>query len=182
MDRKRSRKPSTRVAVGGISAGLCLTLIFLSGVFPIATYAMPMLAGLALLPMAVEMGTAPAALAFAAAGLLSLFISADREAGAAFVALFGYYPLVWLYSCRIVNRVKRAALRFIVKNLGLAAACLMWWFLIGPQLFSWVTPLLGAAAWCVAQVVLFIYDRAVLSAVVFYERVIRPKLFPPRGR
>ena len=37
-------KKSKQVAAGGIAASLCLLLMFLTGLFPLATYALPAMA------------------------------------------------------------------------------------------------------------------------------------------
>ena len=73
------RKQSTRVALGGISASLALTLLFLSSLFPFALYAVPAMAGIALLPIGIELGLSVAGVSYAAVALLGLLILPDRE-------------------------------------------------------------------------------------------------------
>ena len=51
-----SRKKSSQIAVGGLSASLCLVLMLTSAIIPFGTYALPAAAGMALIPVAAEMG------------------------------------------------------------------------------------------------------------------------------
>ena len=47
----KARKQSTMAAFCGMAAGLSMVILLLGGVIPVATYAVPMLCGLLLLPI-----------------------------------------------------------------------------------------------------------------------------------
>ena len=49
-------KTSRKVALGGMVTALSLVLMFLTGVFPFATFALPGIAGLLLIMVVIEMG------------------------------------------------------------------------------------------------------------------------------
>ena len=49
-------KLSTKVAFSGVMAALSLVLLFLGGVVPVATIALPATAGCLLIPVVVEVG------------------------------------------------------------------------------------------------------------------------------
>lgn len=102
---------SKQIAIGGISAALCLSIMFMTGMVPFSTYALPSLAGFALIPVTVEMGVSTALIVYAAASLLSLLIVPDREAAMVFIALLGYYPIVR----GLFNKIKSSLLRWGLK-------------------------------------------------------------------
>ena len=49
-------KKSEQVALCGVVAALCTLLMFMTGMFPFSTYALPALAGLLMVTVAVETG------------------------------------------------------------------------------------------------------------------------------
>ena len=87
-------KKSTQVAVGGLASALCLLLMFLTGMIPFTTYALPAMAGIVLIAVVIENGTQTAALVYVSVSLLSLFLSPDKEAALMFLCFFGYYPVI----------------------------------------------------------------------------------------
>lgn len=74
----------------GALALVCLLLT----VFPFATYALPALASVFLLPVVIECGKRWALAVYAAVSLLALLIVPDIEARLLFVFFFGYYPII----------------------------------------------------------------------------------------
>ena len=59
---KKSRMGSMRVAFGGIIAAVDLVLLFLTGLFPMGTLALPALAGVLLLAVRIEVSAPWAAI------------------------------------------------------------------------------------------------------------------------
>ena len=72
-------RKSTQVAVGGLSSALCLLLMFMTGMIPFATFALPSLAGILLIVVVVENGIQTATLGYASVSILSLFMCPDKE-------------------------------------------------------------------------------------------------------
>lgn len=72
-------KKSTQVALGGLAAALCTLLMFLTGMIPFATYALPAAAGIVLVAVVVENGASTAALVYGAASILALFVVPDGK-------------------------------------------------------------------------------------------------------
>lgn len=70
---------STRVAFCGLAVGLSVALMFLTGMIPIATYALPALAGLPCIAVVVEMGARWAWPVYAAASILSIFLAGIKR-------------------------------------------------------------------------------------------------------
>lgn len=71
---------SKQIAAGGIASSLCLLTMFLTGVFPFATYALPAIAGTLLVVVVLELNRATAVMVYVSVSLLSLFIAPDKEA------------------------------------------------------------------------------------------------------
>lgn len=86
-------KRSQQVALCGMVAALCTLLLFMTGLFPFSTYAMPALAGLLMVTVAVETGYKWAFTLYAAVSLLAIILTPDKEAMLMFVAFFGHYPI-----------------------------------------------------------------------------------------
>ena len=106
----KARKQSTMVAFCGMAAGLSMVILLLGGIIPIATYAVPMLCGLLLLPILLEFGEKAAWATFFAVAALALMLDFDKEA-AFFYLFIGYYPIVkWR-----LDKLKPKALRITAK-------------------------------------------------------------------
>ena len=81
------QKKSGQVALGGIATGMCIALMFATGMIPFSYYALPALAGLVLIAVREENGLSTALIVFAAVSLLSVFVVPIKEAALLFAAL-----------------------------------------------------------------------------------------------
>ena len=81
-----------KVAFCGIVAALSAVLMFLTGLVPVATLAIPAIAGCLLIPVVVESGLSWGFGVYAVCSVLSFLLAADREAALFYVLFFGYYP------------------------------------------------------------------------------------------
>lgn len=90
---QRRTTPASRMALGGVLAALAVVIMSLGGLIPIATYVSPMLCAILLQVVLLSCGRRVAWAWYGAVALLSVLLSADKEAAAVFVFL-GYYPLV----------------------------------------------------------------------------------------
>ncbi len=108
---------STQVAVGGMASGLCLLLMFMTGMLPFSEYALPAFAGIVLIAVAEELGRKTALIVYGAVSLLSLLLTPSKEAAILFVFFFGYYPTVkGLLEQRLRFRPLRAAVKLLLFN------------------------------------------------------------------
>ena len=73
-NRSTARRQSTRVAFCAMAAALSAALMLLGGVIPIATYAVPMLCGLILLPVLLEFDAPAAWATFLGTALIALLL------------------------------------------------------------------------------------------------------------
>ncbi len=110
-------KKSEQVALCGVVAALCTLLMFMTGMFPFSTYALPALAGLLMVTVAVETGPTWAYTLYVAVSLLSFIMTPDKEAMLMFVAFFGHYPITKLLIERLRSKPVRAVLKVLCFNL-----------------------------------------------------------------
>ncbi len=122
---------SYRVALGGIVSSFCLLAMFLTGVFPILYLVFPMLAGVLLLIVVMEVNTQWACLTYAAVGFLSLFITYDKEAAMIFILFFGHYPILHKYLNLLPTKFLRLLVKLLIFN-----GCMVAYFYLNVYLFG----------------------------------------------
>ena len=81
---KRSSE-SRKIALSGVFGSLAAVLMLMGGILPLATYVAPALAGILIVPVAIEFGIKTGYVLYAAIGLLSLFVVPDKEMSLIFV-------------------------------------------------------------------------------------------------
>ncbi len=101
----------------GALAVVCLLLT----VFPFATYALPAMASVFLMPVVIECGRRWAFTVYIAVALLALLIVPDMEARMLFVAFFGYYPILKSWAERH-RRFVEWLCKLVVFNAAVVAA------------------------------------------------------------
>ncbi len=175
----QTRRQSARMAYCSMAAALSVALMLLGGLIPIATYAVPMLCGLALLPVLLEFGKRSAWLTWAAAALLSLILGLDKEASF-FYLFIGYYPIVKWNLDRIRPKALRVAAKLALFAGSLAAmyALLALIFPLGDYLkeFGEMGAAMTAAFAALYAAVMLLYDRLLFPMSMIYMGRIRPKL------
>ena len=118
MNRKHQK--SWGMAYCGIVTALCVALMLLGAVIPIAMFIAPAVAGFLVATVCVECGMQLALTAYAAVSLLALLFVPDKEVALIFVFLLGYYPL----AKPRFDRIRPAVLRCVCKLLLCNAAVL----------------------------------------------------------
>lgn len=171
---------SRRIAVGGVFGALALALMLAGGFLPLATFAAPAFAGILLVPVAIEFGMKTGVLVYAAIGVLSLFVVADKEMALIFLFFLGFYPLAKIKLEKLRGRALRWACKFALFN---ACVCGMYALI----LFVFPLPAL-AAEWqsmgqaflavllLCANITFFVYDKAIERLTALYCCNIRNKL------
>lgn len=177
--RASARRQSVRAAYCGMAAGLSVVLMLLGGVIPAATYAVPMLCGLLLLPVLLEFDARAAWTTYAAAALIVLMLGFDKEA-AFFYIFLGYYPIVKWKLDRIPSRVRRLAVKVLLFAAALALMYGLLALLFPMAAFLQEFGEMGVAMTAVFAVLYVIcmlaYDRLLLPMAMLYMNRIRPKL------
>ena len=110
---------SYRVALGGIVSAFCLMSMFLTGVFPLLYLVLPMISGVLLLIVVMEVSLQWAWVTYIAVGLLSLFVTYDKEAALIFILFFGSYPLFRNYLQKISPRSVQIVINLLIFNISM---------------------------------------------------------------
>ena len=164
-------RKSGKVALCGVLCALSVICMLLT-VIPVATYALPALAGLILLPLALEIDLKWGLAGYVATAVLSFLIAPDMEAKVLFIGFFGYYPVLktWL------DTVRPTALQWVIKvllfNATMVGAYCLLMFVIGLpadtfELFGVNVPYILLA---VGNLVFVIFDLALTSVTALYWR------------
>ncbi|MBQ7132027.1 MAG: hypothetical protein IJO29_05600 [Oscillospiraceae bacterium] len=179
-----SKNASYKVALGGVISSMSLFVMFLTSILPAFYIAFPMLAGGLLLVIVSDIGEGWAFVTYVGIGLLSLFITPDKEAALMFILLFGHYPILK----QRIDRIKTAAIRVLLKiavyNVCIVAIFKLSMFILGIDdmfvgfefLGKYVVPVLLI----VTTFVFLAYDK-ILSAYMFiYKDYFKPRFLGKR--
>lgn len=120
-----SKKISYKVSLGGIVAALCLTMMFLTAVFPPLNMTLPLFAGMLISVVAIEVSPSWALVTYIVVAILSFFITPDKEAAIFFSILFGYYPVLK----DAVDKMKAKLISFIIKLAVFDAAMILIYYI-----------------------------------------------------
>lgn len=82
---------------------------------------LPMIAGVLMMIIAVEVSGSWAMLTYIAVSLLSMIITFDKEAALIFIMLFGHYPILRIYIEKIQLKGIRWLIKFAVFNICVVA-------------------------------------------------------------
>ena len=182
---KQNHQKSWAMADCGIVAALCVALMLLGAVIPIAMFIAPAIAGFLIATGGVECGMQLALTAYAAVSLLALLFVPDKEVALIFVFLLGYYPL----AKPKFERIRPAVLRFVCKLLLCNGAVLAMYglvFLLVPagsisQELRTTALAVSLATLAMGNVAFVLYDRALHNMLMMYRLVWRPKLHKTLG-
>lgn len=173
-----SHKSSTQVALGGLSAALCLVIMLGTVLIPFATYAAPAMAGIALIPIALELGLPVAGITYAAVALLSLLMVPDREAALMFIAFFGYYPILKFKLDRIKFKLIRILIKLAIFNASILAGYFVIIYIFG--LYYLMDELTGGFGWlllAVGNLCFPLYEKALKNITALYLYRFRKNIF-----
>ena len=182
---KQNHQKSWAMAYCGIVAALCVALMLLGAVIPIAMFIAPAVAGVRVATGRVECGMQLALTAYAAVSLLALLFVPDKEVALIFVFLLGYYPL----AKPKFERIRPAVLRIVCKLLlcnGTVLAMYGLVFLLVPagsisQELRTTALAVSLATLVMGNVAFVLYDRALHNMLMMYRLVWRPKLHKTLG-
>ena len=171
-------KSSTRIALGGLSASLCLVVMLTTALIPFATYALPALAGILLIPIVLELNAKTAWCCYCAVSLLSLLIVPDRETALMFIAFFGYYPILKFKLDKIKLAVPRWITKFFIFNAAICSAYFLIIYIFGlSYLLDEFAGGFGILLIIVANICFPIYELALRNMYLFYVYRVRKMIF-----
>ena len=165
-------KNSMKAALIGILAALSTLVMFFTGIIPVATLALPAIAGCLLIPVVAEVGISWGFGTFAVCAGLSFLLAPDREAALLYLLFFGYYPVLTGVLDRVKNKTLRYVLKLLIFNAAVVTETLLAVFVLG---IPWETvEFLGKATPLVllllANLVFVLYDRALNGLIALYFR------------
>lgn len=182
---KKRQQKSWAMAYCGIVAALCVALMLLGAVIPIAMFIAPAVAGFLIATVCVECGMQMALTAYAAVSLQALLFVPDKEVALIFTVLLGYYPL----AKPKFERIRPALLRCVCKLLLCNGAVLAMYGLIyllvpmgsiSQELRATATAA-TLATLAMGNVAFLLYDRALHNMLMMYRLVWQPKLHKTLG-
>lgn len=127
-----SLKHTGKVALCGVMAALA-TIVMLLSYFPYLTYAVPAVAGLCFVILAIETSPKWAFTAYAAASVL-VFLLAEQEAKIMFIAFFGYYPILKGVIEGMRKKAPEYMLKFLIFNVVMVGVYALLIFVLGMPL------------------------------------------------
>ncbi len=178
------KNASYKVALGGVISSMSLFVMFMTGILPAFYIAFPMLAGGLLLVIVADIGVKWAFVTYIGIGLLSLFITPDKEAALMFIMLFGHYPILKQY----IDRLKTALIRFVLKvliyNVCIVAIFKLSMLVLGVDdmfadfefLGKYVVPVLLIFT----TIVFLVYDKILTAYMLIYKDYFKPRFLGKR--
>lgn len=171
---------SSRVALGGIVAALCIVIMFLTGVAPALYIAAPMVAGLLMIILVEEVSVGWAWLTYLAVSLLALIVTFDKEAALMFILFFGYYPMLRLNIGRIRAKTMQTVCKYALFNLFLALDFVLTVYVLGLPTFEDTGPVMFAVLLIAFNLVFYFYDRILSQMKWFYHKIFVKKVMGRR--
>ena len=171
-------KNSMKLALCGMMAALSTVLLFLTGAAPVATLALPAIAGCLLIPVVVEVGLPWAFGVYGVCSVLGVFLAPDRQALLFYVLFFGHYPALFAVLGRIRAKALRYAAKLLVFNAAMALEVLLSVYVLGIpfESFAILGPLGPVLLAVLANVVFIVFDRALEGLIVQYLHRLHPRM------
>ena len=105
-----------RLTTCSLMSAAGVVFMILGSMLGVATYAMPMIVGLMMIPLGKRYGIKYHLTTFAAIALLSLMLVSDVEQSLLFAAFLGWYPAVRPWLQRIRSKILRVLVKLAVFN------------------------------------------------------------------
>lgn len=175
------RSSTKRVALCGILSALATVILFLGGLFPLATFTAPALAGILLWPVGLEFNLQSGLMAWIVVGLLSLFIVPDKEMSLIFLFFLGFYPQIK----GKLDKIRRKPLEWLSKmalffvSVSSMYGLILFLFPIGEiaEEFKDAESLFLIALAALAALTFILYDLCLDRIRLVYYYRLRPILF-----
>ncbi len=140
-------------------------------------YIMPMVTGLIMIILSRTFGTSWAATTFAATGLLSFMLVADRECVLMYILFFGYYPIVHPLIEKIKFKVLRWAVKLIIFNTMISIVQLLLIYIFGIPFLEDGEGKLFILVFAVLMNIMFvIYDMLIDKLTLLYKHKLEKRI------
>lgn len=169
-----------QIALCGVLGALSAAVLAMGGMFPLATYCAPMLAGMALVPVLGECPPKYGWMTWGAVSVLALLLAPDRELSLVYTLVLGPYPMLKRRIDRLGGALARTVCRLFVFNLSVLV-CYGLLLAVFPlpglmEEFTAGGALLTAATLVTGNLAFLVYDAALRAVAVLYARRLRPLL------
>ena len=164
-------KKSGKIALCGVFSALAVVCMILT-IIPVATFLMPALAGIILMPIAKELGIRWGLGAYIVSCLIAFLVTPDVEAKVLFITFFGYYPILKLIIDQYLQKVVKWVCKFAIFNASMILSYLFLLFVLGIpmdsfEIFGYTVPWVFLL---VGNVVFVLLDRSIDVCLYFYEK------------
>lgn len=165
-------KQSMKIPFCGMVAALSVTVMFLTGLIPVATLALPALAGCFLIPVVGELGVRWGFSVYAVCAVLSFLLAPDREAALCYLLFFGCYPVLTAIFGRVQNKLVRVVLKLLLFNAAAVSEGLLTVYVLGIpwESMDFLGNLGIPLLLLLANVMFLLYDRALGGLIFLYFR------------
>lgn len=165
-----TKKISNKTTLGGIIAALSIALMFITGIIPVLTYAVPAAAGVLLTVIVIEINKKWAFGVYAAVGLLSIILVADKEAALMYIMFFGYYPILKAVVEKHCTKTVSWIIKYVIFNVTMVAAFLMsvYVFKIPFDAMEKYGKAAALLLLLIGNIVFFIFDLMMTNLITLY--------------
>lgn len=172
-------KTTLKTAVGGIITALSVVCMLITAIVPAATFCCPIMAGILLVVVVIELNTHWAFCVYFAVSILSLLLVPDKEAVVYYIALFGYYPILKQFTEKLKSRFIQWILKLLIFNIAAVIAFFITIYVLGVPKESFVIAGLYLPwVFLIAGDVIFIlYDTALSGVITKYILKYRKYIF-----
>lgn len=169
-----------KVSLCGVTSAVALLIMFMSGIFPMLDYALPMYAGFTMVVIIVETNRKWALMTYISVSILCLFLTPNYQASFLFILFMGYYPIL-RYSLEVLKlKLPRVLIKLSVFNMAIIL-----YYNIFTKLFTGIdmTEDLGIfgeyslyAMWAMANLIFICYDYLLGELTRIYTSWFRKKI------
>jgi hypothetical protein len=162
---------SGKIAFGGIFAGLAVILLYIASIMPTGRLTLYFLSSLPVAFAIVEFGAGAGIAVYIAAGVLSIFVSGNIYAAAAFALFFGHYPIFKYFIEKNRGALVEIMLKLIVFNMSLTLMFILFRSLFFDVFSSSLlnSKVILVVLAVIGQTAFFAYDY-VFSRLIFYYK------------
>ena len=177
---------SYKVALGGVIAALCLLGMFLTGVIPFLNMTLPMIAGVLITVIAVEVSSSWAVMTYIAVSFLSVFVTFDKTSALLFILFFGHYPIIKPHLEKIYSKIAYTVLKLTLFNICIYIYYECTIYILGIKDYMDSFSMFGKYAiyilWGLSNILFFMYDYALGGIMEMYMSRLKPKIFGKKNK
>ncbi len=171
-------KIGRKVAFAGVICALSLVFMLLT-VIPVMEISLPVIAGIILIVLVIELDIKWGFLGYIAVALLSMLLAPSFESRILFAVFFGYYPTLKALIERIRFSVLGWIIKFVLFNIAIGGAyylLLRLTTMLDPNDFTVFGMYLPGVILLFGNIVFVLYDIALTRVISAYIHTWQPKL------